>query len=390
MASFEELTFPLLPENSLTPWPADVQAAHEVIQRTYNRAVHVLQCGGSPDPMQIAFHINALSSMALPVLKALISSGTHGSENECLPCEWLVDLQDMAGVVKAFKQHNVGVPDLVQESNSGQQGQPQKSIHFEFLMEVITNQSHHINLSELACILGVSHMTLCYTPLNDNELDHLVQAFKKHKPESGFHYLLGHLHHLGIHQSLHHVDRLGQHLWEHHTIQCRAYHVKCSNSLWHVDGHHKLIQWGFVIYSIIDGYSSTNNFASTVLDLFLDAKSKYGLLSCMRGDHGGENIDVATYMVAVHGPNHGSFMWGSYFAHLWQGFFTWCERCHCLDVENHYHFWLIQRLFLAAINNDCEDFQQEWNVHPDMWLISQATLGEYYDDFDSLHPLTLK
>ncbi|KAL4080551.1 hypothetical protein J3A83DRAFT_4184577 [Scleroderma citrinum] len=133
---------------SLTPWPADVQAAHEVIQRTYNRAVHVLQCGGSPDPMQIAFHINALSSMALPVLKALISSGTHGSENECLP--W---------VVKAFKQHNVGVPDLVQESNSGQQGQPQKSIHFEFLME----------------------------------------AFKKHKPESGFHYLLGHLHHLGIH-----------------------------------------------------------------------------------------------------------------------------------------------------------------------------------------------
>ncbi|KAL4062402.1 hypothetical protein V8B97DRAFT_1877918, partial [Scleroderma yunnanense] len=84
------------------------------------------------------------------------------------------------------------------------------------------------------------------------------------KPESGFHYLLGHLHHLGTHvqqkwiwQLLHHVDRLGQHLWEHHTIQHRAYHVKCSNSLWHVDEHHKLIWWGFVIHSIIDGYCRT-------------------------------------------------------------------------------------------------------------------------------------
>ena len=57
--------------------------------------------------------------------------------------------------------------------------------------------------------------------------------------------------------------------------------------------------------------ASTNNYASTVLDLFLDAQAEYGIPSRMRGDRGGENIEVATYMVAVQGPNRGSFMWGS-------------------------------------------------------------------------------
>lgn len=42
---------------------------------------------------------------------------------------------------------------------------------------------------------------------------------------------------------------------------------------------------------------STNNRAATVLDLFLEVHEEYGMPSCMRGDHGGEDIDVATYMV---------------------------------------------------------------------------------------------
>jgi len=58
-------------------------------------------------------------------------------------------------------------------------------------------------------------------------------------------------------------------------------------------------------------WASTNNYVSTVLNLFLDAKAKYGMLSHMRGDWGGENIDVAMYVVARQGPNRGSFLWGS-------------------------------------------------------------------------------
>ncbi|KAI6006192.1 hypothetical protein F5J12DRAFT_721182, partial [Pisolithus orientalis] len=32
------------------------------------------------------------------------------------------------------------------------------------------------------------------------------------------------------------------------------YHVKWPNALWHMDGHHKLIQWGIVIHGFIDGF----------------------------------------------------------------------------------------------------------------------------------------
>ncbi|KIM59843.1 hypothetical protein SCLCIDRAFT_125508 [Scleroderma citrinum Foug A] len=87
-----------------------------------------------------------------------------------------------------------------------------------------------------------------YTLLSNNELDLLVRTFKRHKLESGFCYLLGHLWRQGIRvqhkriwQSLRHVDRLGQRLQERCVIQCRVYRIKRSNALWHIDRHHKLI-----------------------------------------------------------------------------------------------------------------------------------------------------
>ena len=57
------------------------------------------------------------------------------------------------------------------------------------------------------------------------------------------------------------------------------------NSLWHIDGHHRLIKWRFFVHGGIDGFSrtvvylrcSTNNEASTVLASFIEAVSKYGL-----------------------------------------------------------------------------------------------------------------
>ncbi|KAG1781733.1 hypothetical protein EV702DRAFT_962652, partial [Suillus placidus] len=40
-------------------------------------------------------------------------------------------------------------------------------------------------------------------------------------------------------------------------IQRWKYQVKCSNALWHLDGHHKMIQWGVVVHGFIDGYCRT-------------------------------------------------------------------------------------------------------------------------------------
>ncbi|KAK0522649.1 hypothetical protein OC835_006506 [Tilletia horrida] len=60
--------------------------------------------------------------------------------------------------------------------------------------------------------------------------------------------------------------------------------VPFVNSLWHLDGHHKLIRWRMVIHAAIDGKSrlvtfiqaSSNNLASTVGDAFLRATQSYG------------------------------------------------------------------------------------------------------------------
>lgn len=73
-----------------------------------------------------------------------------------------------------------------------------------------------------------------------------------------------------------------------------------------------------MIHGFIDGYSRlvtalrahNNNRADTVLALFLDATSVYGLPSRVRGDHGVENLRVAEYMEEMRGARRGSYIWG--------------------------------------------------------------------------------
>ncbi|KAI6013292.1 hypothetical protein EDC04DRAFT_2579498 [Pisolithus marmoratus] len=57
--------------------------------------------------------------------------------------------------------------------------------------------------------------------------------------------------------SLRRIDCLGQVLQDRHTRTRCKYHVKRPNALWHIDGHHKLIQWGVVIHGFIDGFCHT-------------------------------------------------------------------------------------------------------------------------------------
>jgi hypothetical protein len=68
------------------------------------------------------------------------------------------------------------------------------------------------------------------------------------------------------------------------AIKRREYVVPFINSLWHIDGNHKLIRWKIVIHGEIDGKSSLvtcmgvndNNRANTVTDLFRGGTDVWG------------------------------------------------------------------------------------------------------------------
>ena len=115
-----------------------------------------------------------------------------------------------------------------------------------------------------------------------------------------------------VRASIHRVDPINTAIRRSVTVQRRVYHVEGPNSLWHIDGHHKLTKWWFVTHGGIDGFSrtivylrcSTNNKAASVLNSFADAVSKYGLPNKIRSDLGGENQRVWEYMIDQHGSEN--------------------------------------------------------------------------------------
>ena len=113
--------------------------------------------------------------------------------------------------------------------------------------------------------------------------------------------ILGHLSSIGLHvqqrrvsKALVRVGPINSRLRWACLVQKRKYSVPEPNSLWHIDGHHSLIQWGFVIHGAIDGHSRlivylrcvTNNKRETVLELFDTAINQYGVPSRLRSNKG--------------------------------------------------------------------------------------------------------
>ena len=103
----------------------------------------------------------------------------------------------------------------------------------------------------------------------------------------------------------------------HGNISQRVYTVAYPNAIWHIDRHLSLNHWKLVVHSAIDGYShlitylhSTDNSASTVLNLFTLAGQQYGFPSRVRSDHGGENFDVVHFLLLLRGEQRGSHITG--------------------------------------------------------------------------------
>jgi hypothetical protein len=149
-------------------------------------------------------------------------------------------------------------------------GRPRKVIEPVWLADAISDH-RRVTLQSLADGLGIHRNTLRnylkrygvyqrYSDLSDHDLDILTKRFKRVKPSSGLRYLIGFLRTHGVkvqrqrvRKSLLRIDGLGQILRKHAIVR-RDYYSPRPNSVWHMDGHHKLIRWGIVIHGMVDGY----------------------------------------------------------------------------------------------------------------------------------------
>lgn len=145
-----------------------------------------------------------------------------------------------------------------------------------------------------------------------------------------------------------------------------------------------------VVHAGVDGYSrvpvflhcSNNNRASTVLDLFQKAVAEWGLPSRVRCDKGGENTEVAWFMLSNprRGTGRGSVIVGKSVHNqrverlwrdvqqgvlrLYSDLFRHMEDLDLLDPVNDEHLFCLQYIFIPRINRHLEEWKQAWLMHP--------------------------
>ena len=294
--------------------------------------------------------------------------------------------------------------------NTGSVGRPALDIPKETLKMYLR---YGFSLTKIAEMLGVSRKTVSrrirhyglleeiprYTAVSNENLDIIVSSIYTEFPNCGIRRMKGFLLARGIRiqwervrASLWRVDPEGILLrsMQLNLVRRRHYSVPGPLSLWHLDGNHKIIRWGFVIHGCVDGYSrrvmflraSTNNKANTVFTLFTEAVEKFGLPHRVRGDQGIENIDVAWFMFSnsLRGPGRGSYIAGKSchnqrIERFWRDLFHGCtfifyyvfwylEENAYLDISNNIHLFSLHYIFLPRINRHLGLFQEGYDNHP--------------------------
>ncbi|CAL9706709.1 unnamed protein product [Knipowitschia caucasica] len=328
---------------------------------------------------------------------------------------------EVLGVISALSDHGIDrrVTEILEEvrySFTGTRAQQAKHtegpgrLAFDIPSAVL---EHHIlcglPASQIAAMFGVSKRTIrrrmrqsglrkrdLYSAVNDEELDRIVSEVHRRHPNDGYKLMRGHLNARGVRvpisrlqESLRRVDAEGVHLrrLRLRVLRRRQYSVPGPNSLWHIDGHHKLIRWRFVVHGGVDGFSrlvvyltvAGNNRACTVLQSFFAAVEQYGLPSRVRSDKGGENADVAEFMIRSRGTDRNSHitgrsvhnqrierMWRDVYEHaldLFYQIFTSLEYQGTLNPDNEVHLFALHWIFLPLIQQSLNSFRDAWNFH---------------------------
>lgn len=182
------------------------------------------------------------------------------------------------------------------------------------------------------------------------------------------------------------VDPIGLAMRRIALIPRVVYNGIAPGHIWHMDTHHKLGDFGFVTYGVVDGFSHElialkccpNNTAVVILNALVSSTGfiSYGLPELIRADGGMENVAVGRLINALNGPNHflvGRSVHNVRIERLWrvvheqdtlfyaQLLATFVDQFPLvLDIHS---VWILQYMLLDRINHDLGALLLRWNFH---------------------------